>query len=150
MQRVWEPYSAAILAEMTTDAKDAIRSGMAAWNRGDLAGTMRNFSPELEFVTSGIYPGLDPVYRGHDGFTRFWHDFRETWEDIAFEVDRIAAGTPGRYAVVARFQAAGRDGIPVERPVGMAFMLKDGVIVQIRNFGSGEDALNEAGVPAQQ
>jgi ketosteroid isomerase-like protein len=131
---------------MATDAKDAIRSGLAAWSRGDLAGTMRNFSPELEFVTSGVYPGLDPVYRGHDGFTRFWHDFREIWEDIAIVVDRIAAGTPDRYAVVARFQAAGRDGIPVERPVGMAFTMREGLITHVQNFGSGADALDAAGV----
>ena len=131
---------------MATDATDAIRSGVAAWSRGDLAGTLENFSPDVEFVTSGVYPGLEPVYRGHEGFTRFWHDFRETWEDIAIEVERIVEGGADRFAVVARFRATGRDGIPLERPVGMAFTFEEGVIVHIRNFGSGEDALSAIGV----
>jgi ketosteroid isomerase-like protein len=131
---------------MATDARDAIRAGLAAWSRGDLAGTLKDFSSDLDFVTSGVYPGLDPVYRGHEGFTRFWHDFREAWQDIAIEVDRIVEGTSDRFAVVARFRATGRDGIPVERPVGMAFTMRQGVIAHIENFGSGDEALAAAGL----
>jgi ketosteroid isomerase-like protein len=123
-----------------------IRSGLAAWSRGDLDGALKNFSSDLEFVTSGVFPGLEPVYRGHDGFERFWRDFRGAWEDIEIEVDRIVLGGPDQLAMVGRFRATGREGIPVERPVGMTFTLKDGVITRIQSFGSGEEALNAAGV----
>ena len=126
---------------MTTHAREMIRSGLAAWSRGDLAGTLENFSPELEFVTSGLYPGLEPVYHGHEGFARFWHDFRDAWEDITIEIDEIVEGRANRYAVVARFRATGRDGIPAERPVGMQFTFAGGVIKRIENFGSGTEAL---------
>jgi ketosteroid isomerase-like protein len=123
-----------------------IRNGLAAWSRGDLEGATNGFGPDFEFVTSGVYPGLEPVYRGHDGFERFWRDFRGAWEDIEIEVDRIIGGSHDQFAVVGRFRATGRDGIPVERPVGMMFTLKDGVITRIQSFGSGDEALRAAGV----
>jgi uncharacterized protein len=131
---------------MPQDTHQLIRNGLAAWSRGDVDGTVANFAPDIEFATSGVYPGLEPVYRGHAGFRRFWHDFRETWEIMKVEIERIIDVGEGEAVVAAHFRAAGRDGIPVERPVGMTFKMKDGVITQIRNFGSGEEALRAAGV----
>lgn len=129
---------------MAPDATQIIRDGLTAWSRGDLDGTLGNFSPDIEFVPSGLYPGLEPVYRGRGGFADFWKEFRDTWQGIEIDVERIVAGGPGRYAVLGRFRAAGREGIPVERPVGMAFTVEDGLITHIRNFGSGEEALAAA------
>ena len=125
---------------------EVIRAGLDAWSRGDLQDVLEIFDPDFEFVTSGIYPGLEPVYRGHDGFRRFWTDFRAPWQDIAIGVDRIVGGRPQLFAVVGRFIATGRDGIPVERPVGMVFTTRAGQIARIQGFGSAEEALAGAGV----
>ncbi|MGH2979371.1 MAG: nuclear transport factor 2 family protein [Solirubrobacterales bacterium] len=112
------------------------------------AGRAGGFDPDFEFVTSGIYPGLEPVYRGHDGFRRFWSDFRGPWQDIAIEVDRIAEGQPPFLAVVGSFHATGRDGIPVERPVGLVFTTGAGLITRIQGFGSADEAFAAAGLPS--
>lgn len=134
------------MAAMAPDPAQLIRDGLAAWSRGDLAGALKGFDPDLEVVTSGVYPGLEPAYRGREGFEAFWTDFRGTWENIGIEIDRIVEGDQGRLAVVGRFRAKGRDGIPVERPVGMAFTVKDGLITRMQNFGTGDEALRAAGV----
>ena len=129
---------------MKTDV-EAIRAGLDAWSQGDLEGSMKELAPEIEVVTSGVYPGLEPVYRGYAGYTRFWHDFREAWEAMRIDIERIVEGEPSRYAVVATFHATGRDGIPAERPVGMVFTMADGRTTRLQNFGSGEEALAAAG-----
>ena len=131
---------------MARDARDVIRSGLGAWSEGDLEGALQYMASDLEFVTSGLYPGLEPVYRGHEGFAAFWRDFRDAWQDITIDIERIAAGPESHYAVVARFRATGREGIPAERPVGMHFTIAGGVIQKIENFGSGAEALAAAGV----
>jgi len=139
---------AAILEEVATDLRDVIRAGLDAWSRGDLQNTVAAFDPGIEFATSGIYPGLEPVYRGHDGFQRFWKDFRGTWDDIVIEVDQIVAGGQDLYAMAGRFVATGRNGIAVERPLGMLFRMQGDAIAEITSFGSGEEALRAAGAEA--
>jgi ketosteroid isomerase-like protein len=134
---------------MAQDAVRRIRGGLEAWSDGDLEGALENLRPDLEFVTSGVFLGVEPVYHGHEGFRQFWHDFRETWEQIRIEVRDIVEGEPRRYAVVGHFHAMGRDGIGVERPVGMVFVSTAAdEITRIESYSSGDDALDAAGVPA--
>jgi ketosteroid isomerase-like protein len=38
-----------------------------AWSRGDREAWLRDVSPDWEFVSSGLFPGLKTVYRGPDG-----------------------------------------------------------------------------------
>jgi len=131
---------------METDLRAVIRAGLDAWSHGDLEAALQRLAPDLEFVTSGLYPGLEPVYHGHEGFAHFWRDFRDAWQDITIEIDEIVEGRENRYAVVARFRATGRDGIPAERPVGMQITIAGGVIKRIESFGSGAEALAAAGI----
>ena len=131
---------------MVTDVVTTIRNGLAAWSRGDLDATLADFDPEIEFRPSGLYPGLDQVYRGHDAFRRFWSEFRDVWLYIEIAVDRIVEGEPPLAAMVGRFIATGRDGISVERHLGMVFATRKGLITRIDNYGSGGEALAAAGV----
>jgi len=125
-----------------------IRNGLAAWSRGDLEDAMVGLDAGLLYVTSGLFPGVAPTYRGHEGFRRFWSDFRELWEEIAVHVEDIVEGQPGHYAVLGRFEATGRDGIPVGRPVGMVFVVRDELVVEIHSHATWESALDSAGVSA--
>ena len=139
--------SRGILATVSDDRMQ-IRNGLAAWSRGDLAGAMDGLDPDLLYVTSGLFPGVAPTYRGHEGFRRFWSDFREFWEEIAVHVEDIVEGPPGRYAVLGRFEATGRNGIPVGRPVGMVFVVRDELVMEIHSHATWSSALDSAGVGA--
>jgi len=74
--------------------------------------------------------------------------FRGTWDDIVIEVDQIVAGGQDLYAMAGRFVATGRNGIAVERPLGMLFRMQGDAIAEITSFGSGEEALRAAGEEA--
>jgi ketosteroid isomerase-like protein len=133
---------------MTQEAMRRIRGGLGAWSDGDLEGALANLRADLEFVTSGVFPGVEPIYHGHEGFRQFWHDFRDTWEQIRVEIRDIVEGEPHRYAVVGNFHAMGRDGIGVERPVGMVFVsTANDEITRIESYAAWEEALDAAGVP---
>jgi ketosteroid isomerase-like protein len=133
------------------EAIRTIRGGLSAWSRGDLEGALDNLRPDIEFVTSGVFLGVEPVYRGHDGFRQFWHDFRDTWERIGIDVDRIVEGDPSRFAVVGHFRAMGRDGIGVERPVGMVFVTTpDDEVSRIESYATWDDTFDAAGAPAAE
>jgi ketosteroid isomerase-like protein len=135
---------------MAQEAMRRIRNGLAAWSRGDLEGTLDNLRPDLEFLTSGAFLGVEAIYHGHDGFRQFWRDFRDTWERIGIEVERIVEGRPSRFAVVGHFEAMGRDGIGVERPVGMVFVLDaDEEIRRIETYSTWDEAFDAADVPAR-
>ena len=77
---------------------DTIRKGFAAWSRGDLDGAIVHLDPGIEFLTSGLYPGLDAVYRGHVGFAKFFGDFRHarrrSWPRDCLRKDRTTRGIP--------------------------------------------------------
>ena len=133
---------------MSSDV-ETIRRGFGAWSRGDLQGALAFIDPDVEFLTSGLYPGLDPVYRGHEGFTRFFGDFRGPWEAISLELEQVVEATPQHYVAVGHFRATARDGLVVERPVGIVVTMKGGTIARMQNFASREEALEAAGLPAE-
>ena len=69
---------------MSQENVDAVRSSFDAWNRGDIDTWLGCAHPDIEFRTSGFYPGTDPIYRGHAELRRFWTSFREPWESFKF------------------------------------------------------------------
>jgi ketosteroid isomerase-like protein len=50
---------------------EIVRSSIERWSAGDLEGFLANVDPELEWRTPGLYPGVDAVYCGHEGFRKF-------------------------------------------------------------------------------
>ena len=132
---------------MPHDMTDVIRGGLAGWSRGNLEQAMEGLDPEIVFVTSGVFPGLELVYRGHDGFRRFFTDFREAWEDISIEIEQLVEGAPPLYLVAGQFRATAREGLLVERPVTMVVTARDGKIERMESFASRDAAFEAAGIP---
>jgi ketosteroid isomerase-like protein len=72
---------------------DVVRRLLELWSNGDLEGFIEGTDPEIEWRTSGIYPDVDPVYYGHEGFRKFWRDFHEIWETLSMELrDSVVVG----------------------------------------------------------
>jgi ketosteroid isomerase-like protein len=119
---------------------EIVRRSLERWSDGDLEGFLEYMSPELEWRTSGLYPGLEPVYRGHDGFRRFWRDFYEIWETISMEMRDVIAADD-RVAFSFLFDATARGGLRTGRDQACVGTIHDGLLVRIENYATWEEAL---------
>ena len=125
---------------MSEDNVEIVRRSLDRWSNGDLEGFLEGVDPEIEWRTSGIYPDVNPVYYGHEGFRQFWRDFHEVWETLTMELrDAIAEGD--QVAFSFHFDATGRDGMRTGRDQASLATLRDGLLVRIENYATWDQAL---------
>lgn len=135
---------------MSEENKETIRRLYAAWNADDFELSRPSFHPEVEWITSGTFPGIEPVYHGREGVHAFWTSLKEAWEYFDIHViDLISEG--GWVVTRVRFEAVGREsGVKVELPFSHAFRVEDGLVTRYGSFAELDDAKRFAGmsVPA--
>ena len=133
---------------MSQENVDLLKRGIEAFNRGDMDGMLAALDPDLEFVTAGLFPGVAPVYRGHDGWRAFWEDFRGTWESLSVETnDVVDAGD--RIVLLMTFDARGRNGLEVHRKFANVWTIRDGLGVKLQSYGEWSAALEAVGHQSQ-
>ncbi|HKF80853.1 MAG TPA: nuclear transport factor 2 family protein [Thermoleophilaceae bacterium] len=119
------------------------RSVLDAWNAGDVEAIAALCHPEYELRTSGVYPGLKPVYHGRAGFREFWWDWAELWEGLILDVEELWAEGE-RVLALLTFRARGRDGVEVHRPAASLSVARDGLVFRQSMFGSWEEGRQAA------
>jgi ketosteroid isomerase-like protein len=118
-----------------------VRDVFEAWNRGDLSGVLEHISPDWEWHPARLFPGTDAVYHGKEGFTRFWNTFREPWESIRVDVDRVE-DLGDRVLVLFTFHAKGKgSGVDVTTEYANVFTFRDGLAVYQVGYGDWRSAL---------
>jgi ketosteroid isomerase-like protein len=130
---------------VSEETLELARRGYAAWSTGDLETMLSTLDEDVEFRTSGVFPGLEPVYRGHDGMRKFWEDFRSPWESLRIVMDHFRE-SGDQIVALYRFEAVGRDGLKVHREAANVITLRDGLAKTIEAHGSWETALEAAGL----
>ena len=130
---------------MSRENVEVVRAGFEAWNSGDMDAMLAVLHADFEYVTSGLFPGLAPVYRGHEGFRDFWRDFRETWDWLNIEIDE-AQDADDRVVVLFTFHARSRDGLEVHRRFGNVWTFRDGFVSRCVAYGDWDEALEAAGL----
>lgn len=130
---------------MSQENMAVVRRALQAWSRGDLDASRALLDPDVEWRTTGLFPGVALAYHGRDGFTRFWNDFRGPWEEIELVPERVLE-QGDRVVMFGRFEARGREGITVGREFGMIFTIHDGLAVRVEAYPSGEEALKSVGL----
>jgi ketosteroid isomerase-like protein len=131
---------------MAQENVEFVRQVFNAWNRGDLDWLLNHTTPEFEFRTARLFPDLEAVYRGREGFRRFWNTFRPAWKFVRVEIERIEQIADGRVLVLFRFHGRGRDGVEVERDYAQLFTFDDGMLSQVVGFAEPREALAAAGL----
>ena len=118
-----------------------------AWNRDDFEAARAMVHPDVEWRSSGVFPGLEPVYRGEAGVRDWWQQLREPFERFTVEIERLIE-REGRALVVAqvRFRAVGKEsGAPVDLQFANVWEFRDGLIVRYRAYASVDEALAAVG-----
>jgi ketosteroid isomerase-like protein len=126
---------------------EAFRAGLA---RGDPGAMFDSglLAPDAEWIVAPNTPGLQPVYRGREGFV----EFMRVWtEDLEWSIDLERVIDAGNDRVVAVFQqrATGKaSGAPVELHMALLYDLENGRVIRMRNFLDPDEALEAAGLTA--
>lgn len=130
-----------ILRAMASEQVEIMHRAFAAWNRGDFDAVLPFIHPAVEWRTSGEFPGLEPVYRGHEGFRLWWDALRAPWERFTIDVERTLE--VGDCVVTGlRFHAIGKEsGARVELTYANLFRLEAGVVVSRVAYRSVDEAL---------
>jgi ketosteroid isomerase-like protein len=116
-----------------------------AWNRDDCDAWLELLHPDAEIRTSGMFPDLADVYRGHRRAGKFWRQLREPWEVFHIDVERIEEEGDSAAAAI-RFRAKGVDsGVEVDMRFGMAIRVRDGVATELVNRLTLEEAREALG-----
>ena len=114
-------------------------------HRGDLETWLALAHPEIEFRTSGVFPGVDPVYRGRIELHRFWSEFREPWESLNLDVHQVLEAGDDVVGLWT-FRGRARDGMRVEREAGSVWHFVNRLAIRLENYGSWNEALEAAGL----
>jgi ketosteroid isomerase-like protein len=119
---------------------DLLLTAYEAWNRADCEAWLRLLHPDIEIHTSGAFPDLSPVYRGHERAKKFWEQMHAPWKDLRIEVENIDEQDDCVIGAI-RFRATGVDsGVEVDMRFASAARMRDGVATELVNGRTPEDA----------
>jgi ketosteroid isomerase-like protein len=118
----------------------------AASNRGDVDFQIAHASPDCEFRLHRKLPGMEVVYRGHDGIRKFAADWLDTWETLESVVDRIIDVDDERVLGLVHLRGVGRGGIEVAVEYAHLMTIRDGQAVLTQCILGWSQALEAAGL----
>jgi len=127
---------------MSQENVEAVHTAFDAWNRGDVQAALDHLHPDVEWEENpDVYPGLDRIYRGHDGFLKRQRDAFDMWE--WFKAEPQETIDEGEHVVVLlHLSAKGRhSGIEVEMSVHDCFTFRDGKVARHRLYAHRAEAL---------
>jgi ketosteroid isomerase-like protein len=124
------------------------REAIDAWNRRDLVTVLEQTAADFEFHTAGLFPGLEPVYRGRQGLVEFWNAFiEEPWALLQVEIDELRELDDGRVLALLTFTGKGREGdVEVTVQYGHLCTFEDGKVARIDAFADWNEAREAAGI----
>ena len=119
---------------MSDELLDLARRGYEAWNRGDGEWFEANLTEDAEVETlAGVFLDLEPVYRGIEGWQRFWEVFRSAWSSIDITVERMEMSSDCEVFAVVKFDGVGREsGVEASLTFHQWLMFRDGKLARLR------------------
>jgi ketosteroid isomerase-like protein len=121
---------------MAHSNREIAERGYAAWNENDLEGVLALCHPEVTYEASGVFPGIERLYEGKAGFSRFWTSFREPWSDIKVIPEELAE-RGDLVAILLRFEGTGREGIETNMRFINTIEFRDGMAYRFRAPSAG-------------
>ena len=131
---------------MSEENLDLVRRAMEAFPRGVVEEMLSFLDPELEWHSAIVGGAEGNVYRGHDGFRRWYADSFESFDELRNEwIEFRDLGD--RVLALGRVQARGREsGVEIDSPMGWVVTVRDGKILKAEGFLDPAKALEAAGL----
>jgi ketosteroid isomerase-like protein len=124
------------------------REALDAWNRRDLVWILEQATPDFEFHTAQLFPGIEPLYRGRQGMVEFWTTFiEEPWALFQLVLDEMVAVGEDRVLALLTFTGTERDsGAEVSTPYAHLATFRGDEVARIDAYADWDEARAAAGL----
>jgi ketosteroid isomerase-like protein len=132
----------------TIENVERYREALDAWNRRDLVWILEQATPDFEFHTAQLFPGIEPLYRGRQGMVEFWTTFiEEPWALFHLVVDDMVAVGDERVLALLTFTGTERDsGEEVTTPYAHLATFRGDEVARIDAYADWDEARAAAGL----
>jgi ketosteroid isomerase-like protein len=123
----------------------AVRGLYDGWMEGDVTRALEYVDPKIvwEAITDAPDAG---THRGHAGVRRHMEDWLGDFDFLPMEFKEVVEGED-RLVIAQCARATGKgSGVPTEIHYVVAYWLRDGKIVEIKEFRTKEEALEAVGL----
>ena len=122
------------------------RAGFAAYNRGDLDGTLEYWAPDAVLDWSNSR-GFDAgVYRGHREIRAHWQRLLAAFEEVRIEIVDLREVKEGLLVAENVTHFRGRDGIEVQARSTFLITVRGGTTTSFTLYQTKQEALEAAGL----
>jgi ketosteroid isomerase-like protein len=131
---------------MTPENLELVRRGHAAFTRGDLSPIRRIVAVDVDWGTTGSFPGLEASYRGSDALDAWMDAVRAAWEWFEVTVDDVLRDDGDVLVIRERLRGRGREsGAEVDMRITAVYWFEAGRIARRRVFDTEAEAVEAAG-----
>jgi ketosteroid isomerase-like protein len=127
---------------MSQELIEKIQVGIDGFNRGDLSDARSNLADDVEWGTTGTWPGLEGTYRGPDAMEEWMEILQSEWASFRVSIAEVIEDAGDVVVLAEHLSGRGREsGIEVEMQVFSVYWSEGGKIVKRRSFRTREEAL---------
>jgi len=126
---------------------ELLRFGYEAFNQGDVLQAKSLVTADVEWGTTGTFPGIEGVYRGPEALQAWTDAIRSAWEWFEVSLAELVRDEDDLLVVVERIRGRGRrSGVDVEMLTYAVYWAEDGKLRMRKAFNTREAALEAAGL----
>jgi ketosteroid isomerase-like protein len=129
---------------MSRENVEIVRRLLDALLLGDEETVTSILDPDVRVVDDDLPDAGE--YAGIDGLAAWASNWDESWESWQLEPQALIDAGDQVVALVKLFAVGKGSGVTVERNNGMVWTVRDGKAVRLEYYGSGEEALEAAGL----
>ena len=132
---------------MSRENVEVVMRVAAAFSDGDFETSFALLDPEVRLYPRSEEPGVEDVYHGHEGIFEWAVNWYSQWDE--YEVEPVKLQDAPEEQVLVVFQERGcmeQMGITVEQEFSHSFIVRDGKIVEWRQYDSHQEALEAVGL----
>ena len=131
---------------MSQENVEIVRQSLEAYAAGDMEEMLSYVDPEGELHSAIIGGAEGKVFRGHDGFRRWYAESMESFEELRTELTEYR-DLGDRIVAFGHIHARGRgSGLEVDSPTGWLFTVQRGKVVKAEGFLNRAEVLEAAGL----
>jgi ketosteroid isomerase-like protein len=131
---------------MSRENVEIVRRVFEATARRDRDAVLALYDSDVEWDASRTQPGLADVYRGHEGLSRFFREWREAWHSDEYEYDELIDAGDAVISIATQRGRGQVSGLKIARTLAGVWTIIDGKIVRVVWFPTREEALEAAGL----